>query len=397
MDKRTKWILFMAVVLAFSILWPLSHTLRKAPSTNETQAPQGPVTITPVEDYVAEVNATVKELKPVLYGVGYADSGSVEDLKAKISSWDGVVSVNITRSDSPDPNYLYRFDFVVNVSNSSLDEKIGFWMNKLLPVSMKSVFVPVELDLPENATFHESKTGVMKILDIPSDVKSFGYYYIKPGKTQARIYLTLSGGKVKTALAIAGSPIYFPPMQNVFTSVTGEIRELTKAVVLASVDWGIELNDTQLSKEWNATVRFFPAQNEIICPGNASVPEGFNKTVSGDEIIIHFNNSQKPNVLLAELPTTCHLDTGVLRVEGDPARLEELKTEVSKVANVTDAYYLAKVEIPKEIELGGVEKEVPSTLIENVKTYQKEGNVTFLAKVTEAYGVILGISYGELY
>ncbi len=397
MERRTKWIIFMAVVLAISILWPLSYMLRQSrPSQANETGPGQPIIAKPIEKYIAQVEANVTSVGTHITAEAFGNSGSPAELESEIGNWTGVSSVNVTRTESSDPNYLYSFVIKVNLSNWTDAERIGFWLSKLLPVSVKSEFVDVNISLPENATFTNLETNQTRVLPIPRNITQLGHTYVKPGKNPVYIYLVMSGNSVERAIAFAGSNFYIPPMQNVFMPMTGNITKLDKAVVLARVPWGTELNSTQLSEEWNASVRFFPARNRIICE-NATIPQGINYTVENGEQVIEFNNSTNPEDILSRVEGNCTLDYGTLRIEGSPSQLEVLEKEVSKIANIIDAYYLATVEIPEYQEIDGKMQRMPTRYVENVKTYKEIGEVNFTARVSVAFGIPVGVSYGEAF
>ena len=397
METRTKWIIFMAIILAISLLWPLAYMMRGHRVNNQAnqsnQSNSGPITITPLERYIANVNGTVTSVGSTIHAVAFGNAGSREEIESEIGNWTGVKSVNVTRVESNDPNYMYQFDIQINLTNWTNAERIGFWLSKKIDLTLKSALVDVNVSLPDNMTFQNMETKEIRVLPAPQNLKAFGYTYVKPGKNPVYVYLEMSGGQVRRALAIAGSQFYIPPMENVFESLSGNITKLDKSVVMASVGFGKTVNATELSKEWNASVQFFP-DNEIVCE-NATIPSGINYTLVNGKQVIKFNNSSDPNSITSRIKGNCDIISGKLRVEAGPDKLDSIESNVSSIASVEDAYYLATVKIPDYIEINGEKQKSPTQFVDNVKTYKKSGSLNFTARITEAFGVVIGVSYGE--
>ncbi len=394
MNTRTKWIIFMAVVLGFSVLWPLSYMLRGThiAKANETNQTNNQNILRPLTEYSANFQANVTEVFPELFATGYSNYGDPKKIEKIIKSWDGVDSVNVTRLESRDPNYMYQFLIKVNLTSPDDNDRIGFWLKKKLPIKVESVFSKVNISFPQNITF-TSKTGLQQTMSAPSEIKEYGYYYVKPGENPVYVYLAMSGSVPKEAVAIAGNQFYLPPMKNYETNITGNITNITKGVILVKVPYGANINETELSSEWNATVNYFPARSEIICPNTTKPPGTVNYTERGGKYIVKFNKTEGPDKLLSILPKDCQLDTGALRIECSPERMNEIAEKAKDYGNVTDMYYLARVKIPKQIIINGENVTLPIDFVSNVKTNKTSGEITFPLRISMAFDIPVGVSY----
>lgn len=400
MNTKTKWIIFMAVVLTFSVLWPITYMLKgsgtpgaqnntSARSTNQVNI------LRPLVEYTASFNANVTKVYPVLLATGYSNYGDPNQIQKIISKWGGVKSVNVTRTQTTsNPNYMYQFLIKVNLTSAKYNPKIGFWLKKLLPIKVDTVLTRVNISFPKNVTF-TSKSGMEQTMKVPKNTTTLGYYYVEPGKNPVYMYLAMSGDEPKQSLAIAGNRFYLPPLTNYKMNITGNVTNVTTGVVIAKVPYGTSLNDTNLSKAWNATVSFFPPLPEVICPNNTSIPSGINYTESDGNYIIKFNKSEGPGDLLKRLKG-CHLDTGVLRVEFKPSMMTTIKSRVAKYGNITKEYYLADVKIPKNVVIDGENRTLPVDTVSDVVVNSTSVGVKvrFPITISMAFEIPVGVSYG---
>ncbi|GEM_PF-6689057 len=337
MNKRTKWILFVAVIAALSVLWPLSYVLRHSPSKNpQLEEDNNTVTIIEaIESYKASVTGNVTSISPELLVVAYSDFGSRDAIAKQIRSL-GVSGVNVSRSESDNENFIYRFDIMVNLTNSSDIGRVYYLITRLLNLSIASAFAPADVTLPDNATFSGESGDV--VLNIPKNTLTFVYPGTRLGENQFTVYLEKSGPSIRRAIAIGGTPFFIPETETEYTPVTGNVVSEEFAVVKADVS-GLDLtkiNETELGDRWNATVSL--------------------------------DNTSNASYLI---------------VKAEPSRLDELEKAVSSEFNVIDSYYLSKVK---------VDIDNSTYVVDNVITHG-EKEVSFTAKVTRAYGYIVDVSY----
>ncbi len=398
MNTRTKWIIFMAVVMTFSVLWPLSYMLRgHHVAEQQKNTTNGENIIHILEQYTGTITANVTAVYPQLFATGYANYGDPDSIQAEIANWTGVSQVNVSRFESNDPNYLYAFRILVNTSSWEDNERVGFWIEKKLPIRVESVFELVNISLPEKLNL-TSKSGVPIQLTRPKNMKEYGYFYTKPGETQVYVYITKSGPRVEQAVALAGSQFYLPPMVNKQANVTGDILNVTKSVVIGWILYNkgnqSEINETKLSADWNATVRYIPG-SKVMCPENTTIPKDLNYTIVDGYKIIKFNSTTGPDSILARLHG-CFAVSGIIRVEG-PQPLDELKHKVASLGVVKESYYLARVKIPGSVSINGQNVTLPSDIVSNVPVNRTEGQINIPIRISMAFGIPLGVDYAGKY
>ncbi len=329
MNRNTKWILFVAIIATISLLWPLSYVFRHSPPTKNNQTEDNNIqVIGTIEKYTANIDGNVTSVSPELIIVAYSNFGSRHEISDKIKSF-GASEVNVTRKDSDNDNYLYRFDILAKVNNSSDTGRVYFLANRFLNMTIASAFSPANVSLPDNATF--SGDYGTRVIAIPKDTLTFVYPGTSLGETKFRVYLEMTSGKIARAIAVGGTPFFIPPMETEYEPLTGRILSVDKVVIKAAAG---EVNTTKLENEWNASVSF---------------------------------------------------DNGTLLVESSINRANELYNLVSKSFNITSEYYLATA----VVDLGNNTFHVVDIPVTDIN----QTEVNFTGKITKAYGYVVGVSY----